>query len=182
MQRRTPNELVDIIQNLYSQHLSVAEVARRTDVHYSTVWGYTAAKKKGFASRGAYLEDLAKKKGFASYGAYQEDLAKKKGFASYGAYQEDWAKKKGFASYGAYQEDLAKKRQQQPKNRELSDLITQRLKKMRKNQSWLAEQLGISRQVVSLYIKGSITPNGDSLKRLFSVIQVTHQTLNDLLE
>ena len=112
MQRKTSNELVDIIQNLYGKGLSVAEVARRTDVPYQTVWGYTAAKKKGFTSRGAY----------------QEDLAKKKGFTSYGAYQKDWAKKRGFTSYGAYQKDLAKKRQQQPETQELSDLIKKRLK------------------------------------------------------
>src|SRR3989338_4197545 len=100
MPTKTPNDIVDLIQNLGEQGVSVAEIARRTDVSYSTVWGYTAAKKKGFASYGAYQEDLAKKKGFASYGAYQEDLAKKKGFASYGAYQEDLAKKKGFTSRG----------------------------------------------------------------------------------
>ena len=78
MQRRTPNELVDIIQNLYSQHLSVAEVARRTDVPYQTVWGYTAAKKKGFASRGAYQEDLAKKRQQQPETQELSDLIKKR--------------------------------------------------------------------------------------------------------
>ena len=110
MQRKLPNNIVDLIQKYDRQDLSVAEISRRTDVPYSTVWGYTAAKKKGFASRTEYNEHLAKQRGFASRIEYDKHLAKQRGFASYGAYQEDLAKKKGFASRTEYNEHLAKQR------------------------------------------------------------------------
>ena len=133
MPRKTPYGVVDIIQSLYSQGLSVAEVARRTDVHYKTVWGYIAAKKNGFAS------------------------------------------------YWAYQKYLAKKRQQQPETQELRDLIKKRLKNMNKNQSWLAEQLGVRSKTVSSYVTRRSIPNRTRLRRLFTTLQVDYQTLDDLL-
>lgn len=182
MQRKTPEDIVELIQNLYRQDLPVAEITRRTNIPYATVWGYTAAKKKGFASRTAYQEHLAKQRGFASYGAYEEHLAKKKGFASRGAYQEDWAKKKGFASLTEYEKHLAKQRQQQPENRELSDLIKRRLREKCKNQTWLARKIGVTRQAVSLYAKGKIIPNEMSLRKLFLALEVNYQTIDDLVE
>lgn len=54
---------------------------------------------------------------------------------------------------------------------ELSDLIKKRLKEIGRNQSWLAKETGITRQAVSIYTKGKGLPDGDLLRKLFSLLK-----------
>jgi len=126
MPRKISDDTKQLMQEMDAEGLSVAEIARRTNVPYSTVYGYTKAKQKGFASYKEYNEHWAKEKGFASHSAYQKHLIKQRGFASHSAYQkhlikqrgfasykeynEHWAKEKGFASYSAYRKHLVKQR------------------------------------------------------------------------
>ena len=72
-------------------------------------------------------------------------------------------------------------KQKRPENRELSDLIKRSLKKLGKNQSWLASQIDVSRESVSKYAQGKITPDREKLKRLFSALDVPYRTLDDLV-
>ena len=62
MGKKIPNETIDLMQDLYSRGLSVTAVAKRANVPYSTAWSYTAAKQRGFASRGEYEAHLAKQR------------------------------------------------------------------------------------------------------------------------
>lgn len=48
-------------------------------------------------------------------------------------------------------------------------IVTSRLKEMGRNQTWLAEQIGVSRQQVSLFLKGS---RGMSMPRLVKLMKV----------
>ena len=87
-----------------------------------------------------------------------------------------------FESLSQYQEYTARQRTNRPENQRLSKLIQKRLKELGKNQSWLAEKMGVTHQTVSLYVKGRSTPTDDLLKRLYSSLDVPYKTLDDLLE
>ena len=139
------------------------------------------ARQKGFGSYSEYQECLVNQRGFGSYNKYQKYLARQKGFESLSEYQENLVRQRGFESLSEYHEHLAKQRQKRPENRELSDLIKRSLKKLGKNQSWLASQIKVSRESVSKYAQGKRTPNREKLKRLFSVLDVPYRTLDDLL-
>ena len=198
MRSRTPIEIVNAIHKLHEQGLSVAEVTRRTDVPYSTVFGYVTAKRKGLASYSAYQEDLARRRGSSSLSEYQKKLATRKGFAShteykkslalggghasYGAYLDSLYAKRGFASRELYEIDLVERNRQRPETRALSDLIVRRLNEMHKDYSWLAEQLGINEQTIFNYRIRKSFPNRNLLRRLFDALQSGHQTLDDLLK
>jgi transcriptional regulator with XRE-family HTH domain len=56
------------------------------------------------------------------------------------------------------------------------------LKNLGKNQSWLAEEIGVTRQSVSLYVKGRSVPKDDLLQKLYSSLDVQYGILDDLLE
>src|SRR3989344_1917416 len=194
------------IRRLYNTGagLSMTEIANLTGVSYSTAYKLTRleqrinpetgqqfssygeyqthlAKQKGFSSRGEYQTHLAKQKGFASHGEYLDDLAKQKGFSSRGEYKDDLAKRKGFSSGGEYEDHLARQRQERPQNQELSDLIKKRLKELGQNQTWLSQQMGVSRQAVSYYVQGKVIPKGEHLPKLYSALEVPYNTLDDLL-
>src|SRR3989338_3692446 len=89
-----------------------------------------------------------------------------------------------FKSYVDNQDYLARQRVNQ--NKEQSDLIRGRLEEMGKNQSWLAEQLGVSKQAVSLYIQGKSKPRGERLDKLLRVLNINNRekpkSIDDLVE
>ena len=72
------------------------------------------------------------------------------------------------------------------KNKILSELIIKRLDELDKNQSWLAEKLGVTRQAVSYYTQGIIVPKEDILNKLLSILNSGKKNkikcLEDLLE
>ncbi len=80
------------------------------------------------------------------------------------------------------QDYLARQRQKRPENQALSALIKKRLRELEKNKSWLAGEMGITRQSVSNYINGKLIPKKDSLKLLFSSLGVPYKTIEELLE
>ena len=157
------------------------DLARRKGFSSHGEYQTHLAKQKGFSSRGEYQTHLAKQKGFASHGEYLDDLAKQKGFSSRGEYKDDLAKRKGFSSGGEYEDHLARQRQERPQNQELSDLIKKRLKELGQNQTWLSQQMGVSRQAVSYYVQGKVIPKGEHLPKLYSALEVPYNTLDDLL-
>lgn len=214
MSKKIPDETKQLIQELYEGGLSVAEIAKRTNVSYSTAYGNTRAQERGFASRTEYEKYLAQKRGFASHTDYQNHLAQEKGFASLTEYKKHLAKEKGFASLTEYEKHLAQERgfaslreykkhlaqekgftslteyqkhraqerQKQPINQELGGLIKQRLAELGKTQGWFAEQLGITDATVSRYVNGKTTPRISLQQKLFNVLGLPYQTLDDLVD
>ena len=59
---RVPDKTKQLMKEMYSSGLSVAEIARRANVPYSTAYGYTRARQRGFASYGEYEEHLARQR------------------------------------------------------------------------------------------------------------------------
>lgn len=183
MSRKLPKEDIKFMQTLYGEGggISVADVARKTNVSYTTAYGHTRLVKRGFESWHKYMEYLAKNMGFASLHEYRKHMAEKR-FKSWNEYQENTARKMGFTSLSKYNKDLAEKRKKRPVNQKLGILIKERLTKLGKEQKWLAEQLGITEGAVTRYKSGEITPKNGLQERLFSLLEVPYHTLEDLLE
>ncbi len=175
-------ETMAVVRKLYNRGRTVPEIAERIGVSVKTVSSYITVVKQGYNSYSEYREYLAKQKGYNSYSEYKEHLAKQKGYKSLHEYQEHLAKQKGYNSYSEYQEHLAKKRQKKLVNSKLGRLIKTRLKELGESQSWLAEQIGVTRQAVSLYINGRNIPKEDIAGRIFSALQTGYNTIDDLLE
>ncbi len=110
MTSKIPEETRQLIERLFTQGVLVAEIARRVHISYPTVYGYTRAKQRGFASRTKYEEHLAQQRGFASLNEYKKHQAQQRGFASLTEYEEHLVQQRGFASINEYREHLAQQR------------------------------------------------------------------------
>ena len=99
--------------------------------------------------------------------------------------KEHLAKKRGFNSRCEYEEELAEKRSWRKKNKRFSRALKMFLSDNERSQSWLAEQLGVSHQLISLYIQGKLIPQEKILGRLLEVISSNGSTrigsLDDLV-
>jgi DNA-binding XRE family transcriptional regulator len=166
MSRRISEKTKQLIRKLHNEGLSIPEIARRASVSRPSVWGYSKAIERGFTS----------------YHSYQKYLTEQRGFTSYHSYQKYLTEQRGFTSYHSYQKYLTEQRQKKSFNKELSNLIIKNLKRLEKNQSWLAKQIGVSREAVSKYTKGKYTPNKEILNKLCSTLKVQYQTLENLLK
>ena len=162
MRSKTSPETIRLIRRLASEGLPATEIARQTGVPYQLTWTYV--------------------QGFASLNKYREHLAQQQGFASRNEYQEHLVKKKGFASLTEYREHLAEQRQSRPANQELSDIIKNGLKLLGQNQSWLARELGLSRQMVSNYIHGKYLPRQELLEKIQTVLRIDYRSIDGLVE
>ena len=75
--------------------------------------------------------------------------------------------------------DLARQRQARSEN--LGRLLQEKLIEEGKTQRWLARELGISKSAVSFYVHGKRLPCEEIVSRLFSVLNIPYQTLDELL-
>ncbi len=143
-----------------------AEIAKETGVSYGTVCNMTRAQHLGFPSTYDYQQHLLHERGFSSAFEYELFLARRKGFSSAQESREQLALDRGFASDFDYRQHLAGVRSTRTSNRKMSATINRRLSELGRNQSWLADQLGVSRQVVSQYAQGKLVPRGANLEKL----------------
>ena len=166
MAKRIPEETIGKIIRLYDNGngLSLIEISRQTKVSYLSVYGLTRVRQRVNPETGEPFESLSQ---------YQEHIARQRVNPETGNL---------FESSNQYHKYTAKQRIDRPKNQGLSDLIKERLKQLRKNQSWLATEMGITKQAVSLYVKRRSFPTNDLLQQLYSSLEVSYQTLDDVLE
>ena len=89
-----------------------------------------------------------------------------------------------FKSQTEYLEYLVRQRKERKRNRELSDLVKTRLRKLGKTQSWLAQQLGVSKQAVNSYANSVSISQGENLNKLFVALEISDKpkSLDDLVE
>ena len=189
MPRRIPDETRKEIIRLYDNGsgLSPAEIARQTDISYSSVYGLTRARQRVNPETGQPFESQSQLMDYQARQRVNPETGQP--FESQSQYQEYTTRQRvnpetgqPFESQSQYQEYTTRQRVNRPQNQGLSDLIKRRLKELGKNQSWLAEEIGVTRQAVSLYVKGRTTPTNDLLQKLYSSLDVTYETLDDLLE
>ena len=184
MQRKIQDRQRERAWEMYETGDSITDIAKSINISYTSAWGLTEGRRQGFKNRSEYQEHLAVQKGFKNLNEYMEHLAVKKGFKNRSEYQEHLAVQKGFKNLSKYREHLAVKRSQRHTNKELSDLIKYSLKKLGKNQTWLAEQIGVTRQTVSSYIHGKNIPLEETLSLLFSTLEIKRKpkSLDELVE
>ena len=97
---------------------------------------------------------------------------RKNGFESPTEYRKHLARKNGFKSHNEYLKYLARQRSEKKENIEFGNLVRTRLRDLDRNQSWLAEQLGVSDAVVSFYANGKSRPKGENLNRLLLTLEI----------
>jgi len=185
---KVPEEKVKLIEKLFKDGLSVAEISRRTNLSESAAYTYTRVKQRGFASYKDLRNYQAQKRGFKSHYDYTKFLKKKKKvnipqirkkFKSSTDYMRDLARRKGFSSLTEYKNFLMGRRKKQPINKELGKLIKKRLKEIGKKEYWLADQLGVNKNTVYSYISGTNKPAYRFQKKLFELLGLPYQTIEE---
>lgn len=147
------------------------------------------ARQKGHKSRYYYVLHTLRQRGFDSGHEYATDRIKRKGHESYQEYRDFLARQRGEVSFREqaharyvrslglppedYKKYVARRTEQSKKLPEkLSTLIRRRLERLGKNQSWLANQIGVSRQAVSSYTNRKTFPGPKFLIKIFSALGV----------
>lgn len=185
---KLPEEKIKLIEKLFKDGLSIAEISRRTNISPTTIYNRTRLKQRGFDSYLDLRNYQAQKRGFKSHYDYVKFLNRKKKtkthknqkkFKSSTDYMKDLARREGFSSITEYKNFLTKQRKKQPVNKELGKLITKRLNEMGKKKRWLADQLGIHQNSLSAYISGSSTPSYRIQKKFFGLLELPYQTIED---
>ena len=163
----------DRIRFLYESGMSVMGISKETGVDYNKVYRKTR------------LLDFVKEKGYKSVKEYQKayraDLAKRKSYNSLTEYQEDLAKKQGYNSYKEYRKDLAEKKADYPKKKALAILIEGRLSDIDKSKQWLAEEIGVSRQMIYNYCHGLSLPSKEKAQKIANKLNMDYDTIDSLL-
>ena len=145
------------------------------------------AKSKGFNREIDYRNALAKEKGYKNYSEMLKARRKEKGvvlktkipngFQKQIDYLNFLAQKKGYESHNEYLKSKRKKNDNQGLKRQgLSKLITGLLNETGKNQLWLAEQVGISAQSISMYVHAEVYPKKEIVDKIYLAFE------NKLLE
>jgi transcriptional regulator with XRE-family HTH domain len=118
------------------------------------------------------LERLAKKLGFHSYREYNQSYRSRLGFATESDYQKYLTKKKGLDSATTYQRYLKTIRSENPEYRKLANLIKGRISELGLSQSDLARRTGISRGMISVYMRAFSYPKPKRLRVILQALQV----------
>src|SRR3989339_278141 len=135
---------------------------------------------KLFASENEYNDYLIRQRTNPETGKLFESLTE---YDDYHIRQRTNPKtRKLFASRTEYNDYHERQRTSRPENQELSDLIKKRLKELGRNQSWLAEEIEVTKQRVSQYVQGKSFPKEDVLQKLYSSLEVPYKTLEDFLD
>lgn len=168
MNKKITDKQKEYAWNMYESGNSINYIAEYIKVSYTSAWVMTEGRKNGFKNNSDYQKYLAQKNGHNSLNNYKEHLAQEK----------------GFESLNNYQKHLAQKRSKRYPNKDLSNLIKSSLKLLDKTQSWLAKEIGISKQLISLYANGLIIPKSETLEKLFNILKVETKpkSLEDLIE
>ncbi len=122
--------------------------------------------------KGRNFREIASAVRVSNYSAWVFTAGRERGFNDSREYNEELAKRHGFKNRSGYQEHLINERKKRRPNKDLSHLIKFKLKKLGKNQSWLAEQLSVTRASVSLYALGKSIPHDELLTSLFHLLKI----------
>ena len=168
MPKRIPEEAREEISRLYDdgRGASPAEIARQVGVSYASVYGMTRARQRVNPETGEKYKSQTEYKDYQARQRVNPETGEQ------------------FKSRTEYEKNLARQRKERRGNIELSDLIKTRLKELGKTQSWLAQQMGVSRQRVSHYANGVSIPQGEKLDKLLVALEIRDKpkSLDNLVE
>ncbi|MBS3082118.1 helix-turn-helix transcriptional regulator, partial [Candidatus Pacearchaeota archaeon] len=86
-----------------------------------------------------------------------------------------------FTSLTELKDYQARKARRRKVNRKLEELVSVSLNVLNKDLSWLAKEIGVSRQMTSLYSQGKSIPKPEILSKLFVALDTPFKTLDDLV-
>ena len=166
MAKRLSAEIKEKITLLYDNGngLDISKIAQQIGVSYQAIYSLTRIKQRTNPETGKLFESLTE---YDDYHIRQRTNPKTR---------------KLFASRTEYNDYHERQRTSRPENQELSDLIKKRLKELGRNQSWLAEEIEVTKQRVSQYVQGKSFPKEDVLQKLYSSLEVPYKTLEDFLD
>src|SRR3989339_808348 len=189
MAKRLSAEIKEKITLLYDNGngLDISKIAQQIGVSYQAIYSLTRIKQrtnpetgKLFESRTEYNDYHIRQRTNPETGKLFESLTE---YDDYHIRQRTNPKtRKLFASRTEYNDYHERQRTSRPENQELSDLIKKRLKELGRNQSWLAEEIEVTKQRVSQYVQGKSFPKEDVLQKLYSSLEVPYKTLEDFLD
>src|SRR3989339_820914 len=212
MAKRLSAEIKEKITLLYDNGngLDISKIAQQIGVSYQAIYSLTRIKQrtnpetgKLFESRNEYNDYLIRQRTNPETGKLFESLTEYNDYHSRQRTNPETGKlfeslteyndyhirqrtnpktRKLFASRTEYNDYHERQRTSRPENQELSDLIKKRLKELGRNQSWLAEEIEVTKQRVSQYVQGKSFPKEDVLQKLYSSLEVPYKTLEDFLD
>jgi len=92
------------------------------------------------------------------------------------------AQDKGFDSLQDYQQHCTQQRQQQAINRVFSTVVRARLQELGKNPLWLAREMKVTKSMGYRYAKGTNLPRKELQRKLFKVLKLKYNSIDELLE
>jgi transcriptional regulator with XRE-family HTH domain len=60
-------------------------------------------------------------------------------------------------------------------------MVKAKLEKLGENQTWLSEQMGVSRQILSSYLRGICKPTKDPAMKLCRVLSLDYEYVQEIL-
>jgi DNA-binding XRE family transcriptional regulator len=157
------DELKVEIKNLYDSGLTPSQISKKTKTPYATVYALTKVKNR---------INPETRKPYKSLTELMDYNARRRINPETG---------KHFKSLNELTKFQDKRRSSSKLNQNLSSLISYKLTEKEKNASWLANEIGVSRQAVSKYLQGKYLPSEDILKRIFNVLDLPYTSLDDLI-
>ena len=169
MNKRITTEQKEEVKRLYDsgKGLSIIEIVERTGLNYHVV--YTQTKLRNTLRQRTNPETGQP---FTSKGEYESYQARQRTNPETG---------QPFTSLTELKDYQARKARRRKVNRKLEELVSVSLNVLNKDLSWLAKEIGVSRQMTSLYSQGKSIPKPEILSKLFVALDTPFKTLDDLV-
>lgn len=168
------------VKKLHEKGFSAVEILDKIDISEGTLRSYLLMIQRGFNSPIESLTEFTKKNNFSSYSNYLDHMAKKQGFNSYHERTKSRIIKRGYKSVFQCIKQRSLINAQKPFNKNFSSLIQNKLNELNENNSWLANEIKVSRQSVSKYVKGETLPKPSVMMRIVKVLNLGYRTIQDL--
>ena len=192
MNKRITTEQKEEVKRLYDsgKGLSIIEIVERTGLNYHVVYTQTKLRNtlrqrtnpetgQPFTSKGEYESYQARQRTnpetgqpFTSQTEYLEFRTRQRTNPETG---------QPFTSLTELKDYQARKARRRKVNRKLEELVSVSLNVLNKDLSWLAKEIGVSRQMTSLYSQGKSIPKPEILSKLFVALDTPFKTLDDLV-
>ena len=172
----TEREKREIRRMHNNNNMSLTQIVQETGISRSNVWFFTSPISEQYPT--LYKYKLARLNGKTDE-ELQEEIAEKKGFNSIQEYRQYLREKRlsneNIIDENEYKRTLAQQRTNLPRNKTFAKMIKTRLRRLNKNQAWLAKQLNVSRESVSNYCRGESMPKQDRLYELYDSLGIDYK-------
>lgn len=127
--------------------------------------------------KGLNAAEISRELNIPYYRAYEHTYLANRNFNSKKDYESCMIKIRGYKSLYDYRKDLFEKRQTIYREIGFGDIVGKKLEALERNQSWLAEQVGISRQMASFIVNNKAFPSIETLTKIVSILLIKKDDL-----